>query len=192
MNFDDIIRKRKSFREFKKKSPSWKNMLEAIDTTTKGPFAGNYNNLKFIIVEDKNNIERIAEHTGQPWVKKVPALIVICSDDTHLEKIYGERGRIYSRQQAGASIQTLIFKLVDLGLDTCWIGAFTDELIKEILNIPQHIQIEAIIATGYGDPKAKTQRKNKKELENVLFWENWDNKKRPTIFREPFDKHSLM
>ena len=185
MNFDALVRKRKSVRNFTSKTPKWSDILEAIDATLPGPFAGNHNHLHFLIVEDAEKISSIAQHCEQHWIKEAKILIVVCSDDTQLESIYGERGRVYSRQQAGAAIQTLWFKLVDLGLSTCWVGSYSDELIKSLLKIPQHIQIEAILPIGFEkktiSPKSS---RRKKSLENVLFWEEWDQTKRPALFKD--------
>lgn len=182
MEFDSVVRKRKSTRSFKSKKPSWKNIIEAIDLALEGPFAGNNNNLKFLIIEEKKSIKAIAKNSEQKWIESAPLLILVLSDDTHLENMYRERGRVYSRQQAGAAIQTILLKLTDLGISSCWVGAYTDELIKQKLEIPQHVQIEGFIATGYESEKeAKPQ---KKELETVLKWENWNQTRKPKSSQE--------
>lgn len=186
MNFDKIIQKRKSVKSFEIKKVKFEKILDAIDAANQGPFAGNQNNLKYIIVEDQKTLRRISKEAHQTWISNAQAAIVITSNDVNLENMYGERGRIYSRQQAGAAIMTLIFKLVDNGLSTCWVGAYTDELIRNILKIPGHMQVEAILPIAYEKKtKLKESKKRKKELENTIFWEEWDNKKRPTITKEP-------
>jgi len=184
MELDKTIKQRKSTRAFKPKKVQWKKVLEAIDAANQGPFAGNTNNLHYIIVEDKNSIEKLAKHSHQTWISNAPILIAICSDDTHLENLYGERGRVYSKQQAGAAINTILLKLTEQKLANCWVGAFTDEFVKNALGIPAHIQVEAIIPIGY-EKKTEKKKKKKKQLENTLFWESWETKKRPTILKEP-------
>jgi nitroreductase len=180
MEFDVIVKKRKSARAFSKKKVSWKNILEAVDAALQGPFAGNQNNLRFLIVEKQETIKAIAKLCEQEWISQAQTLILVLSNDINLENMYGERGRIYSRQQAGAAIQTILLKLTELGLGSCWVGAYSDELLKSKLEIPQHIQIEAVIPVGYSDEK--TPKKNKKELENALYWERWEQIRRPTNF----------
>src|SRR3989338_40500 len=149
MEFDKVIESRKSVRSFRSKKASWKDVIEAINSALQAPFAGNQNHMNFIIIERQETINRISELTNQLWINECGILVIVCSDDTHLENLYGERGRIYSRQQAGAAIYMLLLKLEDLGLGGCWIGAYTDELVKQKLKIPQHIQVEAIIPVGY-------------------------------------------
>lgn len=183
MDFDEVLEKRKSVRSFKNKKVSFEAVIEVVDAALKGPFAGNLNNLKFVVTEDEKKISKIAKIAGQHWITESSLVIVVCSDDTHLESQYGERGRVYSRQQAGAAINTVLLKLIDLGLSGCWVGSYTDELIRNIFGIPAHIQVEAIIPVGYEKGNAKKPKKH--AIENITRWENWNVWRRPTIFAEP-------
>ena len=165
--------------------------MDLIDAANKNPFAGNTNNLKYIIVEDLVAIKKIAAYSEQPWITESSLVIIICSDETDLENIYGERGRVYSRQQAGAAIQTMLLKLVDLGLSGCWVGAYNDEQIRRLFKIPKHIQIEAIIPIGYNN-EGKKSKTRKRSLEATIYWENWETNKKPKIlFAEPINKYQL-
>lgn len=190
MDLDSAINERKSVRSFKSKKPSWKDILEAVDSACKAPFADGRNNLKFLIVEESETIEKIAEFAEQSWISEAQTLVVVCSDDTNLENMHGDRGRVYSRQQAGAAIENFLLKLTDLGLASCWVGAFTDETIKQLLKIPSHIQVEALIPVGYESVKSK--RKEKKELEHAIFWEFWDARRRPSYLADAKDELSLV
>jgi len=192
MEFDSLVKKRKSVREFIRKRASWKLVLEAIDSANQGPFAGNFNPLKFLIVEDKETIDLISKECDQLWISQVSILVLVLSDDTQLEEIYGDRGRVYSRQQAGAAIQTMLLKITDLGLATCWVGSYNDETIKQKLKIPEHVQIEAILPIGYENTKIKSDKKDKKALDTILYWEKWNQSKRPALFDEGKIDYSPM
>ncbi|MBI3334374.1 nitroreductase family protein [Candidatus Pacearchaeota archaeon] len=185
MELDSVIKKRRSVRSFSDKKVSWKLLLDAIDAAVHAPFAGNYNNLKFVIIENPERLNMLARHASQDWIMDASSALIVCSDDTNLEKLYGERGRIYSRQQAGAAIQTLLLKLADLGLAACWVGAYTDSKIRNDFSIPKEIQIEAVIPIGYEKKTFKSKTIKKKKLEAVLFWEAWDKNRRETLFKEP-------
>jgi len=177
MDFDKVIDERRSIRDFSNKTVKWSDILEAIDSARKAPCAGNNFNLKFIIIKRSEAKDKIAELSEQSWIMDAPYLIVVCSNETNLEGIYYERGKIYSRQQAGAAIENLLLKLTDLKLSSCWIGAYQDGIIKQILKIPPNINIEAIIAVGYAKQKIKPPRKI--SLENIINWECWGISKKP-------------
>jgi len=53
-----------------------------------------------------------------------------------------------------------------LGYASCWIGAFDEKLVKEVLNIPQGIRPVAIIPIGKVDGKQppKPSRRNMQEI----------------------------
>ena len=187
MEFDAVIKKRRSVRNFKNKAPSWKDVLEAIDSANQGPFAANHNNLKFLIIEDKEKIKEISKHCEQDWMEDLSLIVIVCSDDMHLENIFGEKGRVYSRQQAGAAIHTFCLKLVDLGLQSCWVGAYHDSIIREMLSIPGHIQIEAIVAVGYGT--GKIEKKEKKKLEGEVYWNVWRRTRRMPFYEKNLENY---
>jgi len=185
MEFDSVIKKRHSVKNFQKlKKASWKKAVEAIDSALQGPFAGNINSLKFIIVEDKKKMKELAKHSHQSFISQSSLVIVVCSDETRLENHYGERGRIYNKQHAGAAINTIILKLADLNIGSCWIGAYTDEFIRNSLNIPAHIQVEALIPIGYEKSTPHKSKSRKASLEKTLYWNKWENDKRSTIFKD--------
>lgn len=185
MEFNALVKKRKSVRAFTSKKANWKSVLDAVEIANQGPFAGNINNLKFLIIEEPETIKKISKFCEQTWISQAGILVLVCADETHLENMYGERGRVYSRQQAGAAIHAFLLKIVELGLSACWIGAYTDDLIKEILGIPQNIQIEAIIPVGYEDKNNSENKPEKKELENVIYWETWKMEKGQLCLRKP-------
>ena len=189
MEFDRIIEKRSSVRSFKGRVVSWKDVLYAVDAATKGPGAGGDLALKFIIVENPDTIDKLADHADQSWINKSSMILIVTSDDKHLEKLYGDRGRVYSRQQAGAAINTILLKLVDLGLGACWVGSYDDKMIRKVLQIPEEKQIEAIIPIGYEKPAIKKASKSRKrKIEHYLFWDKWNQKSRNYLFKETISR----
>lgn len=183
MDFDKVIEKRHSTRSFKNKGAPWKEVMYAIDAAIKAPFSGSYSYIKYLMVENEKNIAKIADLAQQTWIQESKILIVVCQDERQMEKLYGERAKSYARQQAGAAIENLLLKLTDQGVDSCWVGAFPDENVKQILGIPGHINVEAIIVVGYEAKKPVPGRK-KKELADATYWEVWERRRREPLFME--------
>ena len=176
MNLDKAIKDRKSVRKFKDKKPDWRKILEAIDTARYAPMAGNNYTLRFIVVDDKSKIAKIAEATQQDFCADVHYVVVAYTNPKRAINAYGDkRGKRYCRQQAGAGIQNFLLKLTDLGLDTCWVGHFYDEMIKDILKIPEDFFIEAVFPIGYEYKKEKPSKKT--DIDRILFFNKYNNKK---------------
>lgn len=55
------------------------------------------------------------------------------------------------------------------GLGTCWIGAFTNDEIKTLLEVPDEFEVVAITPLGYpSDSNAFTETSNRKPLDEIL------------------------
>jgi len=174
MDLDKAIRERHSARRFKSKKPDWRKIIEAIEAGSKAPLAGNIPTLKFILVSDKEKIGELAEAATQDFVATAHYVVVVCSDKTQCVRSYDERGEIYSRQQAGAAIENFLLKIIDLGLATCWTGAFSEETVKRILQIPENVDVDALFPIGY--EFEKTKQRAKPNIDAVLFFDVWKNK----------------
>jgi len=175
MDLDKAIRLRKSVKKFSLKKPDWRDIIECIDSARYAPMAGNNYSLKFILVNDREKIQKLSEAAQQPFISKAFYVVVVCSNPYRTMNAYGERGKVYCRQQAGAAIQNFLLKIEEKGLSTCWVGHFADNLVKEILKIPDEIDVEAFFPVGY-EFKSK-KRKRKIDLDDVLYFEKYGNKK---------------
>lgn len=176
MNLDKAIDERHSVRRFSTKKVKWQDIIEAIDAANKAPLAGNIPSLRFVLVDDKSKIEEIGEACQQDFVSEVDYIVVVCSDTGQIERSYDKRGLIYARQQAGAAIENFLLKITDLGLSSCWVGSFVDEMVKRVLHTPDNINVEVVLPIGYEMPVKGSQRK-KFDLDNILFFNKWKEKR---------------
>ena len=178
MNIDKVIKERHSCRRFSTKKVKWQDIIEAIDAANLAPQAGNISVIRFILIDNQDTINRLAKACQQDFIVNAPYVVAVCTDKTQLERSYEERAEMYARQQAGAAVENFLLKITDLGLASCWVGAFVDDEVKDILEITkpyEDISVEALLPVGYEMPgKAKSPRKP--VLDNVLWFNVWKNK----------------
>lgn len=175
MGLDNLIKKRHSVRRFTTKKPDWRIVIEAIDAARQIPLAGNLSTLRFILVDDEEKIEQLSKACVQDFVGRVDYIVVVCSDTKQIKRSYNDRGLKYAKQQAGAAVENFLLKITELGLATCWVGAFNDEEIKRILQMPEDVDVEALLPVGYEMPPKGKQRR-KPDMDNILFFNQWKNK----------------
>ncbi len=176
MELDKAIQNRHSVRKFSNKKPNWRTIIECIDAVRYAPMAGNNYTLKFIMVDDEEKIEKIAEACQQQFISQAKFVVVACNNPSRTKNEYGNNGEIWARQQAGAAIQNFLLKIEESGLVTCWIGYFVEEQIKRTLKIPAEWNVEALFPIGYEYSKPRT-RKAKIDLDRILYFNYYDNKK---------------
>jgi hypothetical protein len=175
MEFDKILKERHCARTYSAKKVEFKDVVAICEAALSAPMAGNIFTLKLVVVSDKKKKQELAEAAlGQEFLAEAGYIIVVCSDISNVAKSYDERGKIYARQQAGAAIENMFLKATDLGLGTCWIGAFDENAVRRILNIPDSVQVEALLPVGYERVKARTRIKP--QLKNITNFEMWTQK----------------
>jgi len=176
MDVDKSIKSRKSVKKFLDKKPDWHDIIEAIDSMRYAPRAGNNFVLKTILVSKEDKIKKLAEAAQQDFISTAKYVLIVYSNPERLENAYGDRGKIYSRQQAGAAIQNFLLSLEKRGLSTCWVGHLVEDIIKREFGIKG--QVEAVFPIGYEDKTryGRTREKSKIELDRFLYFEKHGNK----------------
>jgi len=85
---------------------------------------------------------------GQDWVKEAAIDIVVTAVYERTTVKYGDRGIRYVHMEAGHAAQNLCLQATALNLGTVTVGAFYDEQVKEVLNLPEDEQPLYIIPVG--------------------------------------------
>jgi len=151
MDVLEAIKGRRSIRAFKNEDVSQEIIEKLIDAAIYAPSAGNIQPWEFIIVRKLNIKKNLVEAaSGQSFIEEAPVVIVVCANENRSSQGYGARGKtLYCVQDTAAAMQNILLFAYSLGLGTCWIGAFREEEVKEILKIPFGIRPVAIIPVGY-------------------------------------------
>lgn len=132
--------------------------------------AGNVQGRDYITVTDQIIKQQLAKaSSNQKFINQAPIIIVFIANIERSSRIYGGRGILYAIQDATASVMNTMLVAQDLGLGTCWIGAFDEDSVKTILKIPINLKPVAIIL-GYPDETPIAPQRMDLEL---LHWEIW-------------------
>ncbi len=67
------------------------------------------------------------------------------------------------------AVDHMTLAAVEEGLGSCWIGAFSQEEVKRILNIPQQYIVVTLLPMGY--PVHAGGLKSRKTLEEIVSYE---------------------
>ena len=126
-------------------------MDKIIESAIYAPSSGNLQNWEFILISNKETKKEIAEIAHQEFIKESDKTIIACSNLSKIAR-YGERGKnLYGIQNVAAAIQNMLLMAWDYGIGSCWIGAFDDKKLSELLELPSYIIPQAIIVFGYPD-----------------------------------------
>jgi len=161
LNIFKCIFNRTSTRSFKDKPVDDRMIGIMLYSATQAPSAGNTQDWQFIVVKDEKVKENLYNYgLKQPMLKGAPVVIAVCVDKEKIRLKYGERGEsLYSIQDTAAAIMNMMLAAEGLGLSTCWVGAFDEEKIGHVLEIPNQLRVVALVPVGYSNEKKKKPRR---------------------------------
>ncbi len=84
----------------------------------------------------------------QSSIKNAPAVLVLTVVCERTTRKYGERGIRYAHMEAGHAAQNVSLQVVSLGLGSVAIGAFKDQEVKSVMNLPKGEEPLYIIPVG--------------------------------------------
>ena len=162
MEFMDVVSKRRSIRKYKSDPVSKEDIQYILESARLAPSWANSQCWKFVVVTDSETKTELAK-AGNGWIAHAPAIIAACADPSRP----GTKGdQEYYMLDVGIAMEHLILAAADRGLGTCWIGAFDEEIAKEVLDVPQNIRVVAL--TPLGRPDESPAPRPRRPLEEIM------------------------
>ena len=169
MELKEAIKKRQSIRGYQDKPVPEEKLTRVLEAARLAPSANNMQPWKFVVVTDNKRRQELGRAANrQTFVGQAP--VVIAAVATNPESIMSSGIPRYAVDLAIA-VDHMTLAAVDEGLGTCWIGAFSQQRVKEILNIPDRYRVVALLPLGF--PAEETAMKLRKSLDEIVCYETF-------------------
>ena len=171
----EAIRNRRSVRVLTEEEVSEREIKELLEAARLAPSAGNIQPWVFVIVRDPDTKKRLAEAAlNQFFIEKAPVVIVVFADWNRSRQGYGGRGvNLYCIQDSAAAVENMLLAAVALGLGACWVGAFQEDVVSDVLKVPEGLRPVAIVPVGR--PAEKPNPPYKRPLDEVVRYETFQD-----------------
>jgi nitroreductase len=171
MNVIDAIDARRSIRAYQDRPVEEEKLLKVLESGRLAPSAKNMQDWKFIIVRDKNKRQCLSVAAqDQIFVAQAPVVVAACGTVTDYIMTCGQ----YTYPiDVAIAIDHMSLVATDLGLGTCWIGAFYEDQVKEILSVPNNIRVVVMMTLGY--PAESPAARPRKKLEEIVAYDRWQD-----------------
>lgn len=173
MEFDQVVRKRKMIRKYLPNMIPDSIINKILKNASKVPSAGHTQVQEFIIVRDPAIKKKLRQASvNQKYVEDAPVLIVVCSNTSRSVGRYGQRGRdFYSIIDGAFASMIILLSAVNEEISAAFVGAFEDDKISRILELPEYVKPIGIITLGY--PDESPAKLNRIENEQLLHYDRW-------------------
>jgi nitroreductase len=170
MDFSKVIEQRFSVRSYKPDEIEKEKLEQVLEAARLAPTAVNKQPFQFIVIRSKNRQQDLEKIYDKAWFYQAPVVIAACA---LYDKAWKRRdGMNYAVVDTTIAMDHLILAATNLGLGTCWIGAFDPEAVAKILNLPDHAQVIALTPLGYPADSAKP--KKRAPLSQLVRYEGWE------------------
>ena len=169
MDVMEAIVKRRSIRSFLPKPIEPEKLEQVLEAGRQAPSASNQQPWRIVVVTDPVIRQRLAHAArDQKFVGEAPVVLVGCAIKTDRVMTCGQH--CYPIDLA-ICMTTMSLAAVSLGLGTCWIGAFFEDKIKEILGIPADVRVVELMPLGY--PAEQPAARPRKPMEEFAVMDKW-------------------
>ena len=151
MDFETVVKKRRMCREYTDREVPQEKIDRILDLASRYPSAGHTEPQEFIVVRDGRVKEDLAHAAlDQMYVAQAPLVIVVVSDTRRSARRYGERGvNFYSIIDGSFAAMLILLAAVNEGLGACFVAAFYDREVQQVLGLPPAVRPIGIISIGY-------------------------------------------
>jgi nitroreductase len=161
MEFKELARVRYSCRGYRRDPIEEEKLALVLEAARLAPTAKNLQAFKLYVMPTAGREESLRRLYPKEWFREAPLVIGIAGDPG--SNWVRHDGRNYVDVDCAIVMDHLILQAADLGLGTCWIGAFDPAVARELLDIPSDWEPIAFTPLGYpadgGRPKSRKQLK---------------------------------
>ncbi len=169
MNFHELILKRESIRSYdiNKKIPE--DILKRIlESGRLAPSAGNRQPWQFLLVSSEEMLGKIRPCYTPAWFQNAPHILIVKGDK---DKAWTRADDGYNALETDLTIvmDHMILAAEYENIGTCWIAAFTPEILRKTLELKDNEEVYAMTPLGYPmDGFQKKANKKRKPFDEVV------------------------
>jgi len=166
VGFFELIEARHSVRVYRDEPVDAVQLHKLLAAAALAPSAGDLQAYQVVIVEAPAAKAALATAAlGQDFLAQAPAVLVFLADPARSAAKYGQRGAaLFSIQDATIAAAYVQLAATELGLATCWVGAFRDRPVADAVAAPAGLHPVALVAVGH--PAESPVRPPRRSLES--------------------------
>ncbi|NHJ32224.1 MAG: hypothetical protein FK732_05130 [Asgard group archaeon] len=172
----DNLMNHRSIRRYKDKVIEPDILNKLLQAGLRAPSSGNLQNYSLIVVDDEDKLDRLAEETYSPFVRKAPISIIAFVDQYRFYRLCKMFDAPFHFDNADSvfvgcwdaivALHNIVVAAEGIGLGTCYIGLIQSINNKEIFDLPDYVFAVGMVTIGY--PDHEPDLRPRKQLEAIV------------------------
>lgn len=170
MNVYEATTNRRTIRRFKQKPIPFETLKKIVNAGRLAPSSANLQPIEYIVIDEANLVENVFETlkwagyispAGDPPTGERPVAYIIILANKKKNPGNCER-------DAAAAIENMILVALEEGIGSCWLGSIDTNKLTDILELPEHIKIDSVLALGYSNESPQIEEIK----DSVKYWKD--------------------
>ncbi|MEI8344911.1 MAG: nitroreductase family protein [Candidatus Omnitrophota bacterium] len=173
MSFLDLIKTRRSIRQYAARPVSRQVIERCLEAARLAPSACNSQPWEFIVVDEPALKECLAKaafggaYSMNQFASKAPVLVAVV---TQKSKVFARLGGFfrqvrYNLIDIGIAVEHFVLQAAEDGVGTCWLGWFAEKKAKRVLGITKDKKVDVLLSMGY--PEGPLKEKLRKTMSQI-------------------------
>ncbi len=173
MSCIDVVLSRRSIRSYTPQVIPPTAINNILEAGRQAPSAGNRQPWHFVIITDETKKKALSQGPYNWFIRNAPITIVGCADTNSRWSII----------DTAIALQNMVIAAWVMGIGSCWLGAFNEDEVRMLLQIPETWKIVALLALGYPSEgenrfpdnfqKIRHRLASKKSLEDIISYDTF-------------------
>jgi nitroreductase len=164
MEFQELIRRRYSVREYLPAPVSEEALERILEAGRLAPTAANRQPFRIVVLSTAGRHEALGRVYGRPWFLQAPIVICVCGVPE--EAWVRKDGRSHLDVDAAIVMDHMILAATDEGLGTCWIANFDIAAAREVFEL--RAGEVPLLLTTLGHAADRPKLKERRSLESLV------------------------
>lgn len=166
MNCFEVMKSRTSMRAYKPAAVETEKLEQILEAARLAPTACNLQPFKLLVITTAGREAELKKIYNKTWFTQAPVILGICSlPETAWSR---KDNKNYADVDAAIVMEHIILAATELGLGTCWIGAFDPQAAKDVLSLEAGWEPVAFTPVGY--PDAEPVHRPRKTLGDIVIY----------------------
>ena len=170
MDFLELVRSRYACRAYLPEPIEKEKLTRLLEAVRLAPSGSNRQPWKFVLVGDPEVKRRLVHAcANQRFIATAPIVVVGCGLMPDRMMSCGVPG---DPVDVAIAMEHLSLAATAEGLASCWIGAFSQDEVREVLGVPSTVRVIELMTIGY--PADRPRAKPRKALEEIVSIDRWE------------------
>jgi nitroreductase len=170
MDFLELVASRYSVRSYESRPVEQDKLDRVLEAVRLAPSGSNRQPWKFVVVRDPEVRRQLMPACmNQPHIAQAPVVIagvgLMPERMMHCD-IPGDPVDL------SIAMDHLTLAATSEGLGTCWIGAFDQDKVRQVLGIPESAKVVEVMTLGY--PADEPRAKSRKSMDEIVCYDRWE------------------